>query len=230
MLEELKQQVYEANLALDRAGLVTLTWGNASGIDRDKGLVAIKPSGVSYDELTPDHIVLVDLEGQAVQSDLNPSSDTPSHVVLYKAFETIGGITHTHCTHAAMFAQACREIPCFGTTHADHFHGPVPLARALTEEEVKDGYEVNTGHVIVERFKDLDPVEVPAVLCAHHGPFTWGKNTADAVKNAVALETVAHMALGALQLDPGLEPIPDHILEKHYTRKHGPNAYYGQDH
>jgi len=228
MLDDLKTAVCQANLDIDRAGLVTLTFGNVSGIDRAEGLVAIKPSGVSYAELKPEHIVIVDLDGKTVEGDLNPSSDTPTHVELYKAFPGIGGITHTHCAHATMFAQACREIPCLGTTHADHFYGPVPVTRSVTSQEVDEGYEVNTGRVIVERFRDIEPSAMPAVLCAHHGPFTWGKDTADAVKNAIALEAVAETALGTLQLAPGIDAAPAHIIDKHYTRKHGPNAYYGQ--
>jgi L-ribulose-5-phosphate 4-epimerase len=228
MLQDLKERVCRANIELQSAGLVALTFGNASGISRADGLVAIKPSGVAYEDLRPDDIVVLDLDGKRVEGALNPSSDTPTHLALYRGFPDIGGITHTHCAFATMFAQACREIPCFGTTHADHFHGPVPVARALSEAEVREGYEVNTGRVILERFAGLSPAEVPAVLCAHHGPFTWGKDVEDAVKNAIALEVVAKAALGALLLRPDLPPIPPHILDKHYTRKHGPAAYYGQ--
>lgn len=226
--DELRQAVCEANLELNRSALVTLTWGNVSGIDRDAGVVAIKPSGVPYPELRPEHIVLVGLDGARVEGALNPSSDTPTHLELYRAFPVVGGITHTHSIYATAFAQACREIPCLGTTHADQFYGSVPLARALTSEEVDKGYEVNTGRVIVERFSGLDPAEVPGVLCAHHGPFTWGRSAADSVTNAVALEAIARMALHTFALAPQIGPIPPHILRKHHDRKHGPNAYYGQ--
>lgn len=228
MLEQLKQDVCNANLALNAAGLVTLTWGNVSGIDKDKGLIAIKPSGVSYQEMRPEHMVIVDLDGNKVEGDLSPSCDTPTHLVLYRAFQGIGGITHSHSVHATPFAQACREIPCFGTTHADHFYGPVPLARALTEAEVTEDYVGNTGKIIVERFSDLDPIAVPGVLTAHHGPFTWGKDAADSVKNSIALDSVARMAFSTLSLNPSISAIPQHILDKHYYRKHGPDATYGQ--
>jgi L-ribulose-5-phosphate 4-epimerase len=228
MLEQLKEQVWRANLELDRAGLVTLTWGNVSGIDREQGLVVIKPSGVSYAEMRAEHMVVVDLDGRRVDGTLNPSSDTPTHVILYKAFGAIGGVTHTHSAYASMFAQACREIPCLGTTHADVFFGAVPLARALTEKEVAEAYETNTGKVIVERFAGLSPVEIPGVLAAHHGPFAWGKSAADSVHNAIALEAIAKMAFGTLLLNPQMPPLPRHIANKHYTRKHGPHAYYGQ--
>jgi len=227
-IDELKEQVCEANRALGRSGLVTLTWGNTSGIDREQGLVAIKPSGVPYGQLTPDDIALLDLDGNRTEGALNPSSDAPTHVVLYRSFPQIRGITHTHSTYASAFAQACREIPCLGTTHADVFCGPVPLARALTEQEVREGYEVNTGKVIVERFADLDTMAVPGVLVAHHGPFTWSPDIMKSVESSIALEAIAQTALGTLQLDPGIGPIPGHILSKHYKRKHGPGAYYGQ--
>jgi L-ribulose-5-phosphate 4-epimerase len=228
MLQDLKAEVLKANLDLVRAGLVTLTWGNASGIDRARGLVVIKPSGVSYDALRAEHLVVLDLDGKVAEGALKPSTDVRTHLALYRAFVDIGGVTHTHSLHATLFAQACREIPALGTTHADHFYGPVPLARALTPEEVQRDYEGNTGVAIVERFVGLKPLEMPAVLCAHHGPFTWGRNATEAVKNAIALESVAHMALGTLQLAPAIPPMPRHILDKHYTRKHGPGAYYGQ--
>jgi L-ribulose-5-phosphate 4-epimerase len=228
VLEALKNSVLEANLEVQRVGLVTLTWGNVSGIDRQAGLFVIKPSGVPYGELAADDMVVVDLDGRRVEGKRNPSSDTPSHAVLYRAFAEIGGITHTHSVHATMFAQACREIPCLGTTHADHFHGPVPLTRALTAAEVEQAYEANTGNVIVERFAGIKPMEMPAVLVAHHGPFTWGKDAADSVKNGIALETVAQMALGTFQLRGDVAPVPGYMLEKHYSRKHGPRAYYGQ--
>ena len=228
MLEDLKQAVWQANLDLDRAGLVTLTWGNVSGIDRTAGLMVIKPSGVPYSELKPDHLVVLNLDGKVVEGKLNPSSDTPTHRCLYRAFPAIGGITHTHSVHATAFAQACREIPCLGTTHADHFAGPVPVARALTPAEVEADYEGNTGVVIVERFKSLNPMEVPGVLVSHHGPFTWGKHAMDSVKNSIALEVIARMAQITLAMNAATGPIPSHISNKHYTRKHGPNATYGQ--
>lgn len=228
MLDELKQAVWQANLELHRAGLVTLTWGNVSGIDRATGLMVIKPSGVPYSELKPDHLVVLDLDGKVVEGKLNPSSDTPTHRCLYLAFPALGGITHTHSVHATAFAQACREIPCLGTTHADHFAGPVPAARALTPAEVKADYEGNTGVVIVERFKALNPMEVPGVLVPHHGPFTWGKSAMDSVKNSIALEVIAHMAYLTLALGPATGTMPLHISDKHYARKHGPDATYGQ--
>ena len=228
MLNELKEKVLKANLDLVKYGLVTLTWGNVSGISREEGLVVIKPSGVSYEKLTAEDMVVVNLEGKIVEGKFRPSSDTPTHIVLYKAFENIGGITHSHSEYATTFAQACKEIPCFGTTHADHFNGPVPVTRFLTEEEVTSGYELNTGKLIVERFVDLDPVSVPGVLLAGHAPFTWGKDPEDSVKNNLILERIAKMALGSLQLNPSLTSLPEHILEKHYLRKHGPDAYYGQ--
>lgn len=228
MLDELKDQVCRANLDLVARGLVTLTWGNVSGIDCEKGLVVIKPSGVSYDAMKPTDMAVVDLDGKLVEGDLQPSTDTPTHVRLYRAWPDVGGIVHTHSIHAAMFAQACRPIPCLGTTHADHFYGDVPLTRPLTSEEVDAGYEINTGAVILERFRQLDHIALPGVLVANHGPFSWGKSAADAVKNAVALEAIAQMAIGTLQLNPSIGPIGRHILDKHYFRKHGPNAYYGQ--
>ena len=230
MLEELKSEVWQANLDLDRSGLVTLTWGNVSGRDPADGLVVIKPSGVAYGDLRPEHLVVVDVDGKVVEGALNPSSDTPTHLVLYKAFGEIGGITHSHSVYASMFAQACREIPCLGTTHADLFYGAVPLARALTRDEVKEDYEGNTGSVIAERFADINPKEMPAVLAAHHGPFTWGRNAAASVETAIALETVAKMAFGTVLLNADIPPIPGHILDKHYQRKHGPDAYSGQNH
>lgn len=228
MLTELRQQVCDANKALVAHGLVTLTWGNVSGIDRERGLVAIKPSGVDYDALTPGDIVLVDLEGQVVEGELRPSSDTPTHVFLYNQFPGVGGITHTHSFHATMFAQARREIPCLGTTHADHFNGPVPVTRPLTADEVDAAYELNTGVVIGERFSSIPPMEMPAVLVAGHAPFAWGKDAADSVKNAVALEAVAQMAIGTFQLRADTPALEDYVLHKHYQRKHGPDAYYGQ--
>jgi L-ribulose-5-phosphate 4-epimerase len=229
MLEELKQQVCQANLELVARGLVTLTWGNVSGLSADRSLLVIKPSGLAYDEMRPEHMVAVSIEtGDAVEGKLRPSSDTPTHRLLYQRFAGVGGITHTHSPRATAFAQARCEIPCFGTTHADHFFGPVPVTRPLTEKEVNEAYELNTGLVIVERFKDLDAVAMPAVLVASHAPFAWGKDAADSVRNAVALEAVAGMALDSLALAPELKPVEGYLLNKHYYRKHGKNAYYGQ--
>jgi L-ribulose-5-phosphate 4-epimerase len=229
---ELRRRVLEANLELVRAGLVVLTFGNASEVDRAAGVMAIKPSGVSYDDLRPESIVLVDLEsGEVVDGAARPSSDTPTHLVLYRRFEAIGGVAHTHSAFATAWAQACREIPCLGTTHADHFHGPVPVTRALTGPEVLGEYEARTGDVIAETFEELglDPLETPAALVASHGPFTWGGDAAEAAQNGVALEAVAAAALRTVQLRPGSEPIADELLGRHFRRKHGPSAYYGQD-
>ena len=230
MLEQLRQQVFDANLELPRRGLVLYTWGNVSGIDRERGLVVIKPSGVSYDALTPELLVVVDLDGRVVEGELNPSSDTKTHLELYRAFENIGGVVHTHSTYAAAWAQAGQDIPCYGTTHADYFYGPVPCARSLTEAEVESDYEGNTGRVIVETFRSrgLDPAAVPGVLCRSHGPFTWGKDPAQAVYHAAVLEQVARMALLTRQLNPCAAPAPQYVQDKHYLRKHGPGAYYGQ--
>ncbi len=228
MLDQLKRDVFHANLDLKEQGLVVLTWGNVSACDRDEGLVVIKPSGVSYDAMRPTHMVVVDLGGKVVEGDLRPSSDTPTHLALYRAWPAIGAITHTHSVHATMFAQAGRPLPCLGTTHADHFYGEVPLTRHLTAEEVTEDYEVRTGEVILERFQNLDPLAMPGVLVAGHGPFTWGSEARAAVKNAVALETIAQMALGTFQLHPEAESLPQALLDKHYHRKHGPGAYYGQ--
>lgn len=228
MYPELKQQVCRANLDLVKHGLVVFTWGNVSGIDRRAGIVGIKPSGVSYDDLVPEQIVLLDLDGKVVEGDLRPSSDTPTHLELYRCFAGIGGVCHTHSTWATMWAQAHREIPCFGTTHADHFYGPVPVTDTMTPAEIQQGYEINTGRVIVRRFDGLDPMQMPAVLVAHHGPFTWGPDPLAAVKNAVVTEEVAKMAYGTVQLSPQQPPISPALLDKHYLRKHGRNAYYGQ--
>ena len=228
MLEKLKKAVLEANLDLVKYNLVTLTWGNVSGIDRNKNLVVIKPSGVDYTKLTLDDMVVLDLSGNVVEGKRRPSSDTATHIELYKAFPSIGGITHSHSEYATIFAQACKEVPCFGTTHADHFYGPVPVTRFLTEDEVNSGYELNTGKLIIERFKDLDPVATPGVLLAGHAPFTWGKDSAESVKNNLILERIAKMALLSLQLNDKLDSLPEYILKKHYMRKHGPDAYYGQ--
>lgn len=230
MLEELRRQVWAANRDLPRRGLVTLTWGNVSGIDRATGLVVIKPSGVEYDELTPENLVVVDLDGHVVEGTLRPSSDTATHLELYKAFPAVGGIVHTHSTHATAWAQARRDLPCYGTTHADTFYGPVPCTRQLTPAEVQNEYEKHTGTVIVETFRErgIDAPAVPGVLCACHGPFTWGGDAAKAVENAVILEEVARMALLTRQVDPAAVPAPQYLLDKHYHRKHGPGAYYGQ--
>lgn len=228
MLEELKKNVLDANLSLVKYKLVTLTWGNVSGIDRNKNLIVIKPSGVDYFQMTLDDMVVVDLNGNIIEGNRRPSSDTATHIELYKAFNAIGGITHSHSEYATIFAQACKEIPCFGTTHADHFFGSVPVTRFLTEDEVNSGYELNTGKVIIERFKELDPIAMPGVLIAGHAPFTWGKNPDDSVKNNLVLERIAKMALFSLLLNNQLHSLPDFILQKHYLRKHGPDAYYGQ--
>lgn len=228
MLEWLKEEVCQANLDLVAHGLVTLTWGNVSGISEDRRHVVIKPSGVAYDKMRAEHMVVVDLNGYVVEGDLRPSSDTPTHVLLYHHFACVGGITHTHSVYATTFAQARLEIPCYGTTHADHFNGPVPVTRSLTKAEVDEAYEANTGRVIIERFCDLDPAAMPAVLVAGHAPFTWGKDVAESVKNAVALEAVAQMALGVQQIMRHAPALETYVLEKHYQRKHGPDAYYGQ--
>ena len=230
MLEALKQAVYEANMELPKRGLVTYTWGNVSGIDRETGYVVIKPSGVDYEDLTPDQLVVLDLDGNIIEGDLNPSSDTKTHLELYKAYPELGGIVHTHSPHAVGWAQAGRDIPCYGTTHADYFYGPVPCARCLTTEEVEEDYEKNTGKVIIETFnsRQLNPVHVPGVICHSHGPFTWGKNAAQAVYHAVVLEEVAKMAMYTVTVKPEAAPAPQHVQDKHFMRKHGPNAYYGQ--
>lgn len=228
MMTELKELVWKANLNLSRSGLVLLTFGNVSGIDRRRGILAIKPSGVPYEELKPEDIVLVDLEGRVVEGGLNPSSDTPTHIELYRAFAEIGGIAHAHSDYATAFAQARREIPCFGTTHADLFHGPVPVTRPLTEAEVGRNYEVNTGKVIVERFADLSPLVMPGALVAGHGPFAWGQSPGEAVRVAILVEQIAKIAFATMALNPGQAPLEDFLLEKHFQRKHGPHATYGQ--
>ena len=228
MLSDLKEQVCKANHALVRAGLVTLTWGNVSGIDRRRGQMAIKPSGVPYDQLEPHHIVVVDLDGKVVEGNLRPSSDTRTHLLLYRHFSEIGGIAHSHSRHASMFAQARREIPCLGTTHADYFHGPVPVTRVLTEAEVAGDYEAATGRIIVERFANLDPMAIPGILVAGHGPFTWGRTPGESVEEAIALEAVAEMALGTWRLGADAGELEAYLRDKHYRRKHGPSAYYGQ--
>lgn len=230
MLEELKKRVYEANMELPRHHLVTYTWGNVSEIDRESGLFAIKPSGVDYEKLTPDDMVLMDLDGNRVEGRYKPSSDTATHIELYKAFPEIGGVVHTHSPWATSWAQAGRDIPCYGTTHADYMYGPIPCARNLTPEEIDEAYERNTGLVIIETFKtrNINPVFVPAVLCKNHGPFTWGKDGAEAVHNSVVLEEVAKMAARTEMINPRVVPAPDSIKDKHFLRKHGANAYYGQ--
>ena len=230
MLEDLKQKVYEANMDLPKYGLVTFTWGNVSAIDRESGLFVIKPSGVEYDKLTPEDMVVMDLEGNKVEGRYNPSSDTATHLELYKAFPEIGGVVHTHSSYATSWAQAGRSIPCYGTTHADYIYGEVPCVRCLTKEEIEAGYEANTGRLIVEEFlrRCKEPMAVPAVLCKNHGPFTWGKDAKDAVHNAVVLEEVAKMAYRAEVINPRVDPAPQELQDKHYYRKHGANAYYGQ--
>lgn len=230
MLDSLKEEVFVANQRLVASGLVVLTWGNASGYDPESGLVVIKPSGVDYDKMKPSDMVVVSLDGKVVEGDLRPSSDTPTHIMFYRHFAGVKGAVHTHSVEATAWAQACREIPAYGTTHADTFHGGVPLTRILTEQEVNEAYELNTGKVIVERLEGLEPLAVPGVLVAGHAPFTWGKDAADAVDHAIALEAIAKMARLTEQIHaatpaPGLVP---YVGEKHYLRKHGPHAYYGQ--
>ena len=231
MLEALKEQVYKANMLLPKYGLVTFTWGNVSGIDREAGLFVIKPSGVEYDKLTPDDMVVMDLAGNKVEGKYKPSSDTPTHLVLYNAFPEIGGVVHTHSVWAASWAQAGRDIPCYGTTHADYIYGDVPCCRNLTQEELDEAYEKNTGVLIVEEFKNrgIDYQSVPVVLCKNHGPFTWGKDAAEAVHNAVVLEEVAKMAAYTEQINSHVQRAPQRYQDKHYYRKHGANAYYGQN-
>ena len=230
MLEELKKAVLEANLLLPKYGLITFTWGNVSGIDRERGLMVIKPSGVEYDGMTAEDMVVVDMEGNRVEGKYKPSSDTPTHLALYKAFSTLGGIVHTHSRWATSFAQAGRGIPAFGTTQGDYFYGEIPCTRKMTPAEIAGEYELETGNVIIETFQSrrIDPVQVPAVLVNSHGPFTWGSNPHNAVHNAVVLEEVAFMAFHAMALTPGLPPMQQELLDKHYLRKHGPGAYYGQ--
>lgn len=231
MLENLKQQVLEANLLLPGSGLVYLTWGNVSGFDPGSGLMVIKPSGVAYANLRLEDLVVLEVEtGKQVGGFLRPSSDTPTHLVLYRNFAGIRGICHTHSPSATSFAQAGCSLPCFGTTHADHFFGEVPVCRALNPEETATEYEANTGHAIVQTFREsgIDPLQVPAVLQRHHAPFTWGSDPLDSLHNSIALEICARMAIDSLRLDPTLSPMPRHLLEKHHSRKHGPAAYYGQ--
>jgi len=228
MLTDLKQSVFEANLALHKSGLVLLTWGNVSGLDRESGLVAIKPSGVSYAEMRPEQMVIVDLQGTVVEGELRPSSDTPTHLELYRSFPSLGGIAHTHSTYATAWAQARRPLPCFGTTHADNFRGEVPVTAELTPEALAGDYELETGKAIVQAFAERDPLQVPGVLVACHGPFTWGPTPAAAVENSLVLEYVAQMAAVAESLSPGLSCISCGLQDKHFLRKHGKDAYYGQ--
>ena len=230
MLEQLKLEVYEANMELPRRGLITYTWGNASGRDRETGYFVIKPSGVEYDALKPEDMVVVDLDGNVVEGHYRPSSDTPTHVELYKKYPQIGGVVHTHSPEATAWAQAGRSIPLYGTTHADYFYGPIPCARSLTRAEIEGEYERNTGLVIIETFEEggINPTYTPGVLCCNHGPFTWGKDAAQAVYHAVVLEEVARMATRTEMITPRVMPAPDIIRDKHFFRKHGANAYYGQ--
>ena len=227
MLEKLKEEVYQANIDLVKHGLVNFTWGNASGIDREKGLVVIKPSGISYDKMKPKDMVVLNLYGQVVEGAFKPSSDTATHLVLYRQFHKIGGVVHTHSEWATSWAQAGKGIPAIGTTHADYFYGEIPCTRKMTSEEIEKEYELQTGRVIVERFKDLDPEQIPGVLVNNHGPFTWGSNPDSAVHNAIVMEEVAKMAFRSLMLNP--ETTMDQVLlDKHFLRKHGKDAYYGQ--
>lgn len=228
MYEDLRKAVYDANHELQKQRLVIYSWGNVSEIDRSKGIMAIKPSGVMYDELTAEKMVLLDLEGNIIEGELKPSSDTPTHLELYRNFESIGGICHAHPTGATMWAQACKEIPCFGTTSADYYYGAVPVTDVMTEQEIKSDYELNTGKCIVRRFSGIDPMEIPAVLVANHAPFTWGKSAAASVESMVVLEQTAMMALGTITINPEQGAISQALLDKHYLRKHGKNAYYGQ--
>jgi L-ribulose-5-phosphate 4-epimerase len=228
MLESLKSEVYEANVELLRRGLVLMTWGNASGIDRERGLIVIKPSGISYDAMRPEHMVVVNLDGQTVEGALKPSVDTPTHLVMYKAWPEVGGVVHTHSHYATCWAQACRPIPAFGTTHADFAHGEVPVTDALTPDEVAHEYERSIGEVIVRRYASLNPMHFPGVLAANHGPFAWGASPAAAAENAIVLEELARMALHTMMLSPEQPPVPQYLLDKHFLRKHGKDAYYGQ--
>ena len=228
MLEALKQQVYEANMELPKRGLVVYTWGNVSGFDKETGYFAIKPSGVDYDELKPEDMVIMDLEGNKIEGKYNPSSDTATHIDLYKAWPEVGGIVHTHSQWATQWAQAGRSIPSYGTTHADYFYGDIPCARSLTPEEIDEAYEKNTGLVIIETFAEKNPKYVPGVLCTNHGPFAWGKDAAEAVHNAVVLEECAKMAYYTECINPRVQQIPQPLMDKHFLRKHGENAYYGQ--
>ena len=230
LLPELRERVYKANCDLPKHGLVKFTWGNVSALDREAGLIVIKPSGVDYDKLSPENMVVVDLDGNIVEGDLNPSSDLATHVELYKAFPKVGGVVHTHSTEAVGWAQAGRDIPFYGTTHADYFYGPIPAARSLTESEINTAYEKETGTVIIETFRErqIDPMAVPGVTVRNHGPFTWGKTPEVAVYHSVVLEEVAKMARFTEQIKPDVKEAPKYLMDKHYLRKHGPNAYYGQ--
>ena len=230
MLEELKKEVYEANILLPKYGLVTFTWGNVSAIDRKSGYFIIKPSGVSYDGMTKEDMVVMDLEGNKIEGKWNPSSDTKTHIEIYKKFKDVGGIVHTHSPYATSWAQAGRSIPCYGTTHADYFYGEIPCLRCLTEEEIKKAYETNTGRLIVSEFERMqkDPLAVPSALCQYHGVFSWGKDAEEAVHNAVVTEEVAKMAYRTEAINPHVEAAPKALQDKHYFRKHGANAYYGQ--
>ena len=227
-MQQLKQQVFEANMDLPRYGLVTFTWGNVSAIDRQRGLVVIKPSGIAYESMTVDDMSVVDLQGHVVEGRWRPSSDTATHLALYRRYPDLGGVVHTHSTHATAWAQAGLAIPALGTTHADYFYGEIPCARNLTAEEIEEGYEMNTGRVIIETFQGKNPVYIPAVLCKNHGPFTWGKDAAEAVHNAVVLEEIARMNFMTELINPQAGPAPQCMQDKHFMRKHGPNAYYGQ--
>jgi L-ribulose-5-phosphate 4-epimerase len=231
MYEALKESVWRVNLDLVKAGLVVLTWGNASGVDRQAGVMAIKPSGVPYDQMTAADIVVLSLAtGQVVEGARRPSSDTPTHLHLYRAFASIGGVVHTHSLHATSFAQAARQLPCLGTTHADNFYGTIPVTRQLTSEEIAEAYEHNTGKVIEDCFRQggLDPMQVPGVLVAGHAPFTWGATPEKALENSIVLEFAAHMAIQTWALNSAAIPLPQHLVDKHFLRKHGPGAYYGQ--
>ncbi len=230
MLEELKQKVFEANLLLPKYGLVVFTWGNVSGIDREKGLVVIKPSGVDYDVMRAEDMVVTDLDGRVVDGKLKPSSDLATHLEFYKNFKDIGGVVHTHSINAVAWAQAGKDIPALGTTHGDYFYGPIPCTRLMSEEEIKGAYELNTGKVVVEEFKNrkIDPNQMPAVLVHSHGPFTWGKDPFDAVHNSVVLDTLAEMALKTVTINSNVDSMQQTLLDKHFLRKHGPGAYYGQ--
>ena len=228
MFENLKQQVWQANMDLQKHGLIVLTWGNASGIDREKGLIVIKPSGVDYDKMQPEDMVVLDLEGNQVEGTLRPSSDTPTHLVLYRNFLEVGGIVHTHSTYATAWAQSGKAIPALGTTHADYFYGDIPCTRSLSKEEIQGQYEEETGNVIVKTFQNLNPIHVPGVLVGSHGPFSWGKDAHDAVYHAVVLEEVAKMALHTGSNNPEIKAIDQVLLDKHFLRKHGKDSYYGQ--
>ena len=229
MLEQLKKDVYEANMELWEKGLVIYTWGNVSGIDREKNLMVIKPSGVGYESMGPEDMVVVDMEGNVVEGNYKPSSDTATHLVMYRTYPQIGGVVHTHSTWAVTFAQAGMDIPAFGTTHADYFYGDIPCTRDLTAQEIEEAYEKNTGNVIVETIGDGDVMAIPGIIVKNHGPFAWGNSPAQAVHNAVVLEEVAFMAWHALMLDGSLPPMQSELLERHFRRKHGPQAYYGQN-